>query len=71
VRFTLCGFVGSELTVTASVALSADVVVGLNVTATVHDELAASVGPHVPPVMVKSLAFVPLTPLPSDRVKGE
>jgi hypothetical protein len=56
----VCGLVGSLLTLTASAALSADVVVGLNVTATVHDDLAASVAPQVPvPATVKSLAFTP------------
>jgi hypothetical protein len=59
VRLTLCGLSGSEPTVICKVALSVDVVIGLNVTAIVHDELPERFGEHVPAVIVKSPAFVP------------
>ena len=70
-RETLCGLLGSELTVPASVALSVTVLVGLKVTATVHDELPASVEPQVPPVIEKSPALRPLIVRSSDRAKGD
>ena len=40
--------------------------VGLNLTAIVHDELPPSDAPQVPPVTVKSAALVPLTALPIE-----
>ena len=62
---------GSELTLTVSAALSADAVEGLNVTAIVHDEFPARFGPQVPPVIVKSPEFGPVTLLPIERAYGE
>ena len=60
-RLMLCGLLGSLPTFTAMPALSADPpLVGVNVTAIVHDDLAAAVSVHVPPVTAKSPAFVPL-----------
>ena len=57
----LCGLLGSLPTFTAMLALSADPPpVGVNVTAIVHDDLAAAVSVHVPPATAKSPAFVPL-----------
>ena len=56
---------------TASEALSDAVVVGLNFTPIVHDELPASVVPQVPPVIVKSAALPPLIALPIEIVKGD
>src|SRR5579864_1124031 len=71
-RVTLCGLLGSEVTVPASVALSVTVLVGLKVTATAHDELPASVEPQVVlPAIVKSPALRPLTALSIDRVNGD
>ena len=70
-RLTLCGLVGSCGTLTANVALSAVAVVGLNLTPIVHDEFPASDGPQVPPVIVKSAALAPLTPLPIEIVNGD
>jgi hypothetical protein len=67
----LCGLVGSLLTVTCNVADSEAATVGLNVTAIVHEELPPRFGPQVPPVTVKSAAFVPLTPLLTESVKGD
>lgn len=67
----MCGLLGSELALTASVALSDDAVVGLNLTAIVHEALPASVAPQVPPVIVKSAALMPLTALPIDSVYGD
>ena len=55
----------------ASVALSAPVIVGLNCTPIVHDELPASVEPQVPPPIVKSPALGPLTELPIEIVNGD
>jgi hypothetical protein len=55
----------------ASVALSVTVLVGLKVTATVHDELPSRVEPQVPPVIVKSPALRPLTALTIDKVNGD
>ncbi len=47
--------------VTAMLALSGDGLdVGVKVTAIVHDELADTVEPQVPPFTAKSFAFVPL-----------
>ena len=71
VRLTACGLVGSCGTLTVSVALSPAVVVGLNFTPIVHDELPASDGPQVPPVIVKSEALAPLTELPIEIVNGD
>lgn len=46
---------------TAMIALSAEPPpVGMNFTASVHDEFAAAIAPQVPPPTVKSLAFAPL-----------
>src|ERR1017187_836908 len=60
-RLMLCGLLGSLPTFTAMLALSADPPpVGVNVTAIVHDDLAAAVSVHVPPSTAKSPAFVPL-----------
>jgi hypothetical protein len=60
-RLMLCGLVGSLPTVTSMLALSGDPPpVGVNVTAIVHDELADTVEPQVPPVTLKSVAFAPL-----------
>ena len=57
----LCGLVGSFATPTAMLALSAEPPpVGINFTAIVHDEFAASIAPQVPPATVKSLALAPL-----------
>ena len=57
----LCGLLGSLPILTAMLALSDDPPpVGVNVTAIVHDELADTVEPQVPPVTAKSLAFIPL-----------
>jgi len=57
----VCGLVGSLPTFTAMFALSGDPpAVGLKVTAIAHDEFAAAVVPHVPPVTAKSTAFGPL-----------
>ena len=57
----LCGLVGSLVTFTAMLALSAEPPpVGVNFTAIVHDEFAAAIAPQVPPATVKSLAFAPL-----------
>ena len=48
-------------TPTAIVALSAEPPpVGVNFTATVHDECAATAAPQVPPTTEKSAAFAPL-----------
>jgi hypothetical protein len=61
VRLRMCGLVGSLATLTAMLALSAEPpAVGVNFTATVHDECAAAVAPQVPPATAKSLAFAPL-----------
>ena len=62
VRLMLCGLVGSLLTFTAMLALSAapPPAVGANVTAIVQLELADAAAPQVPPVTVKSPAFAPL-----------
>ena len=43
----------------------------LNLTPIVHDELPASDGPQMPPVIVKSPAFAPLTALPIVIVNGD
>jgi hypothetical protein len=51
----MCGLVGSLATFTAMLAA-----VGVNFTATVHDECAPAVAPQVPPATAKSLAFAPL-----------
>jgi hypothetical protein len=57
----MCGLVGSLATFTAMLALSAEPpAVGVNFTATVHDECAPAVAPQVPPATAKSLAFAPL-----------
>ena len=57
----LCGLVGSLVTLTAMIALSAEPPpVGVNFTASVHDEFAVAVAPQVPPATVKSPAFAPL-----------
>ena len=56
---------------TDSEAVSDAVVVGLNFTPIVHDELPASVAPQVPPVIVKSAALAPLIALPIEIVKGD
>lgn len=71
VSFTVCGPVGSCATLTASVALSAAVVVGLNLTPIVHDELPANDAPQVPPVTVKSDASAPLSAVPNEIVNGD
>jgi hypothetical protein len=61
VRLKVWGLFGSLATFTAMLALSAEPPpVGVNFTATVHDEWAAAAVPHVPPATVKSLAFAPL-----------
>ena len=61
VRPMLCGLVGSFPTVTAMLALSGvGPTVGANLTAIVQVEFGDAVGPQVPPVTAKSLAFVPL-----------
>ncbi len=61
VRLMLCGLVGSLPTVTAMLALSGvGPTVGVNLTAIVHAEFGDAVAPQVPPVTVKSPAFVPL-----------
>ena len=61
VRLMLWGLVGSLPTPTAIVALSAEPPpVGVNFTATVHDECAATAAPQVPPTTEKSAAFAPL-----------
>ena len=61
VRLILCGLVGSFVTLTVMLALSADPPpVGVNFTPIVHDEFAAAIAPQVPPPTVKSLAFAPL-----------
>lgn len=58
----LCGLVGSFVTLTAMLALSAEPPpVGINFTAIVHDEVGAAVALQVPPASVKSLAFAPVT----------
>src|SRR5260370_35106764 len=67
----LCGLVGSEPTVTASIALSAEITVGLKVTAMVHDVLPERFAPQEPPVIVKSAALVPLSALLIERLKGD
>ena len=72
VNFTLRGLVGSCGTTTDNVALSAVVVVGLNLTAIVHDRFPASDAPQVPaPVLVKSPALVPLIELLIEIVNGD
>ena len=71
VKLTLCGLVGSCGTETASVALSVVVVVGMNITPIVHDELPARDVPHVPPVIVKSDELAPLSALPIEIEYGE
>jgi hypothetical protein len=61
VRATLCGLVGSLLTVTAMLALSGEPPpVGANVTAIVQLESGDAVAVHVPPVTAKSLALLPV-----------
>jgi hypothetical protein len=57
--------------VTVSVALSEVVVVGLNFTPIVHEELPARDELQVPPVIVKSGPLGPLMELPTESVKGE
>jgi hypothetical protein len=60
----LRGLVGSLPIVTAMLALSGDPPpVGVNLTAIVHDELADTIVPQVPPVTVKSPEFALLTML--------
>ena len=68
VRLILCGLVGSLLTVTAMLALSAapPPAVGVKVTAIVQLELGDAAAPQVPPVTVKSPAFAPLKLTPRD-----
>src|SRR5208337_2309218 len=57
----LYGLLGSLPTFTAMLALSADPPpVGVNLTAIVQLDLAATIDPQVPPVTAKSPAFVPL-----------
>ena len=57
----LCGLVGSFVTFTAMLALSAEPPpLGVNFTAIVHDEFAGAIAPQVPPAAVKSLEFAPL-----------
>ena len=63
VRFTVRGLDGSCGTLTASEAVSDAVVVGLNFTPMVQDELPPKDEPQVPPVIVKSGALLPLTAL--------
>jgi hypothetical protein len=71
VRLTIWGLVGSCGTLTTSDALSAAAVVGLNLTAIVHDELPPSDAPQVPPATVKSVALTPLIALPIEIVNGD
>ena len=68
VRLTLCGLVGSLLTFTAMLALSAapPPAVGVNVIAIVQFELGNPTAPQVPPVTAKSPAFAPLKLSPRD-----
>ena len=66
------GLVGSCGTTTDIVAVSNEVVVGLNLTAIVHDRLPASDAPQVPaPVFVKSPALAPLIELLIEIVNGD
>jgi len=57
----LCGLSGSLPTLTAMLALSGDPPpVGINVTAIVQLEFAATIEPQVPPFRAKSLALEPV-----------
>ena len=68
VRLMLYGVLGSLPMLTAMRALSAEPPpVGLNVTAIVHDEFAAAVGPQVLPVTAKSVGLAPLKLSLTDR----
>jgi len=62
----VCGLLGSLPMVTVMLALSADpLVVGVKVTAIVHDVFAGAVALQVPPVTAKSPEFAPLKVSPT------